>query len=420
MDLILTECLLNLRRNQTYSGWMSKDFISSTQSCAFTMIETIVLMVLFWADLAARCGVVEASSSDTRISASLPINPVETGAVFALHCQVWNLDADTQAVQVFKTTDKQSQQLSINENVVPGVEERIFMAVRHLGDGSIIYFLSIIDAKTEDEAVYECKVVSNFPKITEVAVEKVPLQVTYFPSVSNPVCDDIDSSVVYEGETISLSCHSDPGNPAVNVAWKRTGSDKYLDTKVRTDDNGRIHSVAELTARSRDNGAVFLCEISSSGFPGLKQTCHIGPVQILKHPSRPFIPPPETTTVAVVKPKDSQDIIIGGHIEVPFNVQDCDDICAQLEESAVVYWVVGTIVAAILALIFCIVCLVLLMKWCKQTADEFSTDYAQPIEDAEKIYVEVESKRDSGKMYMSLVKPFPESHLLQQVNSQKM
>ena len=362
------------------------------------MIELTAFVVLLWTNFAEVVATPNAS-----VKVNLPINPVETGAVFALHCQVSNLD-DGQNVQIYKTTPGRSQQLSVDEAIVV-TEERLFLARRQLSDGSVIYFLSIIDVSIEDEAEYSCKIVSTYPTLTEVAKHSAKLDVMYYPSVSNPICDEIHSSLMYEGDKITLSCNSEIGSPAVSLRWKRTSDESYLVDKETTDD--RVYSTATITVRQNtDDGAVFLCEIYSTAFPGETQSCHVGPITVRRHPSRPVIP--DLTTVAPNVPKQTISFEHG----VPVTEQDCKDVCDALAESTVTYWVAGTIIAAVLALLFCTVCLVLLMKFCKHTSEDFP-DYSPPIEDAEKIYVEVESKRDSGKMYMSLVKPYPETNFPQ-------
>lgn len=385
------------------------------------MLIFIPAVLFFYTYLNSSPGVVV--SGEPIVIASTPINPVETDAVFAFHCQVWNLE-DGQNVHMYKVSSGRSAQLSLDDAVVAGVEERVFIASRNMPDGSVVYFLSIIDAVLEDQAEYWCKVITSYPSVAEVAVASVNVEVMYFPADSDLMCDSLKSTTVYEGDNLRLRCHSEEGNPDVSLRWIRTTDSDSQIVSTDSKSDGRIYSVANVRAHRTDNGAMFVCEVSNAAFPDEINTCHLGPIAVLPNPNGPmFEPLPSTTGTNILTDKDNDIVKTDGHLETALTKDQCRDVCDfTTEDSTIFYWVIATVVAAVLALIFCTVFVYLLLRVCRSSSAHHHPDFASvqhayspPLEDPEKIYVEVDSKRDCGKMYMSLVKPYPDSHVLQHV-----
>ncbi len=157
-----------------------------------------------------------------------------------------------------------------------------------------------------------------------------------------------------------------------------------------------------------DNDAVFLCEMKSTAFPGTTRSCHVGPIKVLPNPSDPssnndfdsdlpqIISPPfpglsDTVTSPI-------DLFTEKDIKVKDNVvRDCRDVCSSFS-SPKFFWVVATVVACILALIFFIMGASLLWKY-RQAHAQQQTYYATSAKPfpahptREYIYTELDSKR---------------------------
>ena len=75
------------------------------------------------------------------IVATSPVNPVKEQGLLTIHCQVRNLD-DNHQVTITRRVGDRIQQISVDEDVLGNaVDERVFLAVRQLLDGSTVYFL---------------------------------------------------------------------------------------------------------------------------------------------------------------------------------------------------------------------------------------------------------------------------------------
>ena len=372
-----------------------------------------------------------AASVDVHVETILvPNNQVQVGAVFAIHCQVWNLK-EGQRVEIFQIADSRSYPLSVGLSVVQEVDERVLLAIRHMSDGSVVYFLTVMDVSVHDEATYACKVIDTFPELVEVTSGTVNLRLMYFPSVTDPVCSALSaddsvvgdytaSSSVTEGDIVTFSCHSSPGNPDVSIAWLTQGSKPNF---TQTKQDGRVYATMRMKIKANyHHGAIFVCQITSQAFPGLKQTCHIGPLNVIRDPNSPPaleetlspFKPAEVLTSPSVKPHDVTD--------KDLSVKDCQNTCNLMNtNSPVIYWIITTLITSVLAMIFLIIGVTLMVKLCRFSSDNYenSYDYHEPglrlqQDPSTRFYREVTDstssrQRDGGgnKMYMSLLKPYP-------------
>ena len=94
------------------------------------------------------------------IKVTAPINPVREDAMISIHCQIWNKVEGQEVTMSRKLKGAaRSQRLSWDEKVQNDDDDRIFLAERRLTDGSVVYFLSIIEVTQSDEGTYFCKIV---------------------------------------------------------------------------------------------------------------------------------------------------------------------------------------------------------------------------------------------------------------------
>ena len=345
--------------------------------------------------------------SQTRLSLSAPLNPVQEGAVCALHCQIWNLEKG-QTVEMYRTYETHNTRLSVGD-ILADTESPWFLAIRQLGDGSVVYFLSLTDISRRESGNYSCKVFSTWPTITEEASQTISIDVMYSPRDSDPVCSpDFDTTpVVYEGVETTINCSSELGNPVVDLQWSKAGFDRHLQSTTSIVD-GRVHSVLKFRPSMKDDGVVLLCQIKNRYTVEAARSCHVGPFTILPNPDRPPIDDQQATTDATSsklipltsRPDDSNS-------KRPISEQDCLSNCSALTPP-VIYWILATVITSFIALLFLLIAATLFFKLCQMPAGD-NLDYAVPMRKptAEELYVEVDCKRDDRQMYMALHRSDP-------------
>ena len=230
---------------------------------------------MLWAFAAWSTTYVTEALTITTVEATVPVNPVQTSAILSIHCQVWNLKTEQgEEVALYRKIDGSVKRLSIGDTVGDSTDERTFLAIRQMDD-SVVYFLSITDATKDDAGEYSCRVIAVGDNIAQVASDSVKVDVAYFPS-ENPTCLPPESMHVTEGNVVRFQCISELTHPHVDIKWIRTDSRNKVQGKLTIMENALQ---SELTHRvaSRDNGVIFICEISSKSFPGQTKTCPVGP-----------------------------------------------------------------------------------------------------------------------------------------------
>ena len=347
------------------------------------------------------CGV----KATIRIKAIAPVNPVKEGTFFALHCQIWDLDKDHK-VLISRDFDDGRSVVLFWDDSPSEVEQREYLAVRTLTDGSIVYFLSVTDISQADRGTYSCKIMRTKGTYSEIAVESVFIDVMHFPNDGNPVCDHFDPTPIPSGTRITFNCSSEEGFPAVSMRWIRMGQDKVF-VGQSTTYKSRVYNAFTITATNQDDGAVYQCQVTSTAFPEYVKTCHIGPLRILPGPnyeSDKDIDKPSRTAPKQKEPITVEKIPTKVFVNTKsnFNV-DCADTCSLIKSSST-RWIIATIIASAFALIFVVVGVVLLLKYYNLTAfdnddREFTPQVCIP---REQIYSELDRKRGDCRVYMAL------------------
>ena len=346
-----------------------------------------------------------------RVSVTTPVNFVPEGGIFSVHCRIYNLEID-HGVELVRTYDSSSQRLSVDTEVIVK-DERFFLAVRNLPDGSIVYFMSLMDVRRDDEASYGCKVISVYPRIAEIASDSKQLHVTFFPSKTDPSCEvDGNSLHVQEGVPVTFRCSAENGRPQIKLRWSRAaGSTKQIEESWSEIRNDRKHSTLTFTPSVDDDGSIFFCRIVSSAFPGREPNCHLGPLSVI-----PDASVPRTNSIKINKKSevtDSNSILdIDPMMATPGSLPrdyttDCHQKCPGIYESNTLHWVIATIVTSFIAIIFLIIVIALALQYNHQNVQQKrhrTTYVAAPQQHrvTEDIYTSLERNVEHGKMYMML------------------
>ena len=342
----------------------------------------------------------------TKISATTPVNPVQQSGILSLHCQVWNLEEGQDVIILRTLHSGTTQKLSLKDTIINKEDERTFLAVRQGEDGSVIYFLSMIDIIIDDSGIYSCRVLSE--NLDVVDSDSVTVNVLHFPEEIYPICSPSESYVVHSGSEVTLTCSSAIANPPVQVSWSRTGDGHMPDTTELIND-GIMSSTVTLQITHLDNNALFLCEISSSAFPGQTRTCHIGPLVVLKTEEdnqdlSQDSPQGETPGRDTTSTQPNNVVKAPVTIDTP---KHCRQACATLNSPDELFWIVVTVITSAVAFTFIIIVVVLALKfWCLKSQSTLEINPQQE-RSVDCNYAELEGGKDDrndNSLYMALNK----------------
>ena len=331
-----------------------------------------------------------------RIEATAPVSPVEEGSILSLHCRVWDLNPSN-SVFLFRETISGVQQLSMNKNVQVTDNYDIFLADRQLTDGTIVYFLTIIDVKRySDEGKYTCKVMSETLSHV-IAEESVDIAIQYFPDDTFPVCGVTTATTVQAGTNIVFNCSSDSANPTVNIKWSQSGVTLQSRTVTR---DGTSYSTLKFIAKSSDNGAIFICTISSPAFPDQVRTCHVGPLTVRGNAGNsaeyPRASKPSTISsnfeTDIIETQTKTDLI-----------NSCATKCSVFSSSSM-YWVLATVIAVFFAILFCVSGIALYVKYRRVHNEQRQRQLTLRQQAVEDVYEKIEYRPGQPTLYMPLDK----------------
>ena len=326
-------------------------------------------------------------ASVVRVVATAPVNPVDEHGILSLHCQVWKI-TDIHEVTIFRTPQGgETQRLSVNENVLTNVDERIYLGVRKSMDGSTIYFLSIMGATRIDMGEYICKVFRvSGATVVEVAAGSVNITSTYFPS--DPMCSSNGPLTAYAGSLLTLNCTSEAGNPHISIQWTRTDSPTPIKAEQLVE--GKIvYKQLSLHLTPQDSNAIFFCRVTSRAYPNKVATCHIGPITVIGN-NNGLDNEPTSSEIATKEPVSQVSVEIVTKSSVKSR---CLKSCSPTK-SNLFYWILATTITGFLAVFFLILGIYLLIRY-------YYLSNEDKRQRQDKIYSEVDADQ---MVYMSLQK----------------
>ena len=333
--------------------------------------------------------------AEPMIAAKAPVNPVQQDGVFSLHCEVKNL-RKSHEVTVLRSIDGEIERLSVDKDILPSVDERMFLSFKQVKEGNyVVYFLTITQVRREDEGRYSCRVTDK-ATATQVVVAFVDLKVMYFPSDSDPQCLSTSPLEVREGQIITLNCSSEMAFPIVNLEWSQ--ADTILQPSSVKTENGRVYTIANVRVSRSHSNAVFLCSVTSSAFPDqVKRSCHIGPLRVNHDPNikeTNTMPPPPVQTSVDTKPDVNKPPSRGVNRE-----KNCRQLCPPASSKSF-FWIVSTVIAALLAVAFFIIGMILFIKYCRLPSQHEMDFHPVRQSSDNKLYAELESRQTVRQVYM--------------------
>ena len=248
-----------------------------------------------------------------------------------------------------------------------------------------------------------CNVVKYARGVSSVITsDSVRVQIYSLPAKGYPLCErNPDSTTtLFENDNLKLECTSAKSSPDVTLTWSSEKSNPVVSRNL-TDEN-MVSAEAILRIRKSHNGAVFTCTMTSTGFPDVRRTCHIGPIFVRNalHAENDvvFVKPTKTSI--------KHDLVISG---------DCVmRDCPAKNKGTVLYLSIATVAATILWLVFLTTTIMMCCKYHDISTQAREARRTIPVDDgSEPVYVSLQGRpmrqecdRNSVcSMYMTLDDP---------------
>ena len=315
--------------------------IINTKMAAREMISTrlflvvIVIVLCLFDDINA-----------TTVEVTVPVHPITVGGILPIQCQVWDME-NNHKIKMFRVINDQTEELTTDIRYVSDVlGQRYFVTKRTMTGGVIVYFMTILDISTHDEGEYLCKVYSlsqgDYIKVAEGSVD---VEIYFLPNCIYPQCQSTPAVTenMQVDVQLKLTCISSKGSPAVNLRWIDN-----LNQEITSRNNHQSDTVTSVSYERISHGSVFICELTSPGFPDLKRTCRIGPITVRK--------PIVTRKTEIMKP------IVPTHATKQETIKsnNCNSECPKDNKYTILYLSVATVGASLL----CVVFMTTTIIWC--------------------------------------------------------
>ena len=220
-------------------------------------------------------------TADIRVSISTPTDSVTEGGILAVQCQIWDVQLNFFEVNIFRVSKETPVKITTEEEIVRSSERlNMFLSKRTFSDGSLIYFLTVVDVSSDDEGEYMCKVM-DLSKYTYVAEDSISINIHSYPADMYPLCTSIPNRplTLHVHDTLTMKCTSEIVVPTIQMKWINIKSSSDVFSKTITEENLQ-HAEASVSVDETLQGAVFTCEVSSIGFPDWKRKCAVGPITV--------------------------------------------------------------------------------------------------------------------------------------------
>ena len=289
------------------------------------------------------------------VEVTVPVHPVTVGGVLAIQCEIRNMENDHE-IRMYRDTKTHTEQLTLGSYIRPGssLEQRIFLAKRNTPGGVSVFFATIVDVSVLDEGEYICKVYAlsgtDHVKVTE---DSVDVSVYSLPNSIYPQCQSEPAIVENMKEIVplKLTCISAKGNPAVELRWIDNLNQEISSQNVI---QGNTVSL-EITLRNpTSHSSLFICEMTSTGFPDFKRTCQIGPVTIETKKT-----PGKTAVVLSNMPVGPSET----NNQNTLTINECITECSSEDKYTILYLSMVTVGAAMLTIVFLITTIAMCFKY---------------------------------------------------------
>ena len=342
-----------------------------------------------------------AEAAQTRVELTSPVHPATVGGILALQCQVWNMQEEY-TVNIFRVVNGRTDQLTLRDkyDTDSSLGQRGYLAKRTFSDGSLVLFLTVIDISPGDEGKYLCKVYSlTDGNYRDIAKDLMTTEIYSFPDEAFPTCNSAPNNLKFNrNEQLTLTCTSEKGVPAVYLDWSCFNAD--VDFVIRNlPSEDMITAEMTLSVDQSFNGAIFVCKMTSTGFPERVRSCTIGPLRIARSSSGTNIEFPI---------QQNKDTMASNEMKDSFPSELCNTPCVPEDKFTLLYWAVGTVGTATLMFIFLITTIIYCCKYQKMSAEVISAQGSfTSCDGTEPVYVSLQRRQptERNSMYMSVEDP---------------
>ena len=341
------------------------------------------------------------AKGETRIEVTVPTKSVTEGSILVLQCKIWEIQ-NGDKVEIVRTVDGQIDQISFRSNILESpVKQRAYLATRTFPDGSVIYFLTILDISTLDSGKYTCTVSRLLlnGRSAEIAYDSTDVQIFSFPDKSQPSCTSNPSNIVLiEGNMLELICATHKTIPIADLKWRLLSTYEYLQSSNSHLERENVVSRARVTLDMTHHNGIFRCEMTSEEFPDRMQSCEIGPISVkssistFNHDlSLTTSKPNEVTRFNAATPTD-----------------DCRNFCTSSSSDTIFYLTVSTAATCLLTIVFIITTCIMCFKHHNISSDVRQRQRqapSPPSMTSDPVYVSLSRRNTNERVYMTLEDP---------------
>ncbi len=362
--------------------YLGVDYYNSILDRADKMAAVMVIGAVLWI---LR---ILSKTEAVTVELTLPVHPVTVGGVLGIQCEIQNMEEGYEA-SLLRNTNGLTERLTSGITYVPSsLGQRVFVTERSMPGGIRVYFMTIVDTSLLDSGKYSCKVI-NLEELDKFAEDSIDVEIFQLPDSIYPQCQSTPAEITNIRENVDLrfTCISSKGVPSADLRWKTTAN---LDIASRNQErDNTVSSEFYVRISKHHDGALFICEMTSSGFPDFMRTYQIGPITVQKG-SQPSNKPTSALLPAPVLPtkgtKQETDI-------------SCNTKCPSGDNFTILYLSVATIGAGMLCLLFLTTTIIWCSKYNKITAQarRSSEINVSPGDGSEPVYVSLQRRPDEER-----------------------
>ena len=226
------------------------------------------------------------------------------------------------------------------------------------------------------------------------------VEIYTFPDKIFPTCNsELNTLQLNVGETLKLSCTSQKGYPVVELKWSCINFDIPFKTHHNSQNGDMEMSEITVTVDVSQNGAVFVCKMTSKGFPDKVRSCTVGPLNIAQSTSNIDAKKPIQNNVNVVKSNTNID---------HDTAKKCEMECPLEDRYILLYWAVACVGTTILMFIFLTTTIIYCCKY-QTIAGDVVTAHGSftSCDGSEPVYVSLQRRQlpERDSMFMSVEDP---------------
>ena len=340
-------------------------------------------------------------SAETRVELTSAVHPVTVGGILAIQCQVWQM-RDGHIVDLVRVLiNGRTDPLSLQGNYVSqsSLGQRGYLAKRTFADGSMVLFLTVVDILPDDQGIYLCKVYSDLHgNYVDIARDSTNIEIYSFPSSPYPTCKSAPNTQSIQGNgKLTLTCTSEKGFPVAELNWSCSMNDVHFNI-YNSQSEDSVTSEITVTADSTHNGAVFICKLTSPGFPDRVRSCTYGPLTGLTNAGDKNI---------IVSTKPSLNVLQSNHNEGSPKTIKCNTPCPHDDPYSILYWAVACVGTTILMFIFLTTTIIYCCKYQKTSGEIVAAENSfTSCDGSEPVYVSLQRRQpERNSMFMSVEDP---------------